>query len=59
MKRFIAIAMIGLFCFALVTGCGKKQEETPAVEQQTMPVDTMTQPADTTQMPDTTSIGTK
>ncbi len=56
MKRFIAIAMIGLFCFALVTGCGKKQEEQPAMEQQqTMPADTMAKPADTMMMTDTSA----
>lgn len=59
MKRFLAILLIGLFGFALVAGCGKKQEEQPAMEQQqqTMP-DTMTKPMDTT-MHDTTSGATK
>ncbi len=58
MKRFLVIMMLGLLCLALVGGCGKKQEEAPAVEQ-TMPADTgMTMP-DTTQMQDTTSGATK
>ncbi len=46
MKRFMAVLMIGLFSFALVAGCGKKQEEQPAMEQQ--------QQADTTVTTDTT-----
>ena len=39
MKRFFVVLMIALLCLALVGGCGKKQEEAPAVEQ-TMPSDT-------------------
>lgn len=46
MKRFMAVLLIGLFSFALVAGCGKKQEEQPAMEQQ--------QQADTTVTTDTT-----
>lgn len=56
MKRFLVIMMLGLLCLALVSGCGKKQEEAPAVEQ-TMPDTTTTMP-DTT-MQDTTSGATK
>jgi hypothetical protein len=56
MKRFLAVLLIGLFCFALVAGCGKKEE--PAMEQ-TTPADTMTAPAtDTTMMQDTTMMDT-
>ncbi|MGH8003822.1 MAG: hypothetical protein ACRECJ_03760 [Limisphaerales bacterium] len=57
MKRFFVVMMIALLCLALVGGCGKKQEEAPAVEQ-TMP-DTTTQMPDTTTMQDTTSGATK
>ena len=58
MKRFLVILMLGLLCLALVGGCGKKQEEAPAVEQ-TMP-DTATQTMpDTMTMQDTTSGATK
>ena len=51
MKRFLAILMVGLLGFALVAGCGKKQEEQPPMEQAT-PEQT-TPPADTGTMPDT------
>ena len=57
MKRFLVILMLGLLCLALVGGCGKKQEEAPAVEQ-TMPADTTTTMPDTT-MQETTSGATK
>ncbi len=54
MKRFLAVLLIGLFSFALVAGCGKKQEE-PAMEQPA-PADTTTPaPAADTTMMDTTS----
>lgn len=58
MKRFLVIMMLGLLCLALVGGCGKKQEEAPAVEQ-TMPADTAAAMPDTTTMTDTTSGATK
>ncbi len=40
MKRFLVIMMLGLLCLALVGGCGKKQEEAPAMEQPASPADT-------------------
>lgn len=56
MKRFMAVLLIGLFSFALVAGCGKKQEEQPAVEQ-TTPPDTGAAPAaDTAATEDTSAI---
>lgn len=55
MKRFMAVLLIGSFSFALVAGCGKKQEE-PAMEQ-SMPADTMPK-ADTSMMQDTTMMET-
>ncbi len=59
MKRFFVVLMIALFCLALVGGCGKKQEEQPAMEQpaQTAP-DTSMHAPDTT-MHDTTGGATK
>ncbi|MCI0406903.1 MAG: hypothetical protein L0Z48_09065 [candidate division Zixibacteria bacterium] len=57
MKRFFVVLMIALLCLALVGGCGKKQEEAPAVEQ-TMP-DTTTQTMPDTTMMDTTGGATK
>ncbi len=58
MKRFLVIMMIALLCLALVGGCGKKQEEAPAVEQ-TMPDTTTQTMPDTTTMQDTTGGATK
>ena len=60
MKRFFVILLAGLLGLALVGGCGKKQEEQPAMEQQqqTMPADTGMPMQDTTAH-DTTSGATK
>ena len=60
MKRFFVVLMIALLCLALVGGCGKKQEEQPAMEQpaQTMPDTTAPTMPDTT-MQDTTAGATK
>ena len=57
MKRFMAILIFGLFSFALVAGCGKKQEEQPAMEQQAAPADTAMK-ADTSMMHDSTMADT-
>ena len=47
MKRFLVIMMLGLLCLALVGGCGKKQEEAPAVEQTAPATDTAAAMPDT------------